>query len=222
MSEQPPTNCPNMEPDRDKLASIFDKYGSPDPKYIERLPKGGTTLDFIGHARITQWLLEVDPLWTIEPVAFDEAGLPARVKHGNMVQAGFWMTVCGHRRYCIGSVEERKQDIGKELISDGIRNGAMRHGFALDLWSKLPLGEEPEPAPAPKKKAAAKKAPEPAPVADDELADPTVIEKFVNACKGAGLDPQEVCRHADVPNFQTATLADLDRLRSSFKELISK
>ncbi len=219
-----------MEQDRETLATIFDKYGSPDAKYIERLPKGGTTLDFVGHARITQWLLEVDPLWSIEPVAFDEAGLPARTKHGNMVQAGFWMTVCGHRRYCVGSVEERKQDIGKELISDGIRNGAMRMGFALNLWSKLPLGEEPEPSPAPKKKAAAKKAaPEPEPVADDELADPTVVENFINACKGAKLDATEVCRHAGVPvdavmdlDAPTATFADLDRLRSSFKELISQ
>ena len=207
-----------MEADRDKLASIFEKYGSPDPKYIERLPKGGTTLDFIGHARITQWLLEVDPLWTIEPVAFDEAGLPARVKHGNMVQAGFWMTVCGHRRYCIGSVEERKQDIGKELISDGIRNGAMRLGFALNLWSKLPLGEEPEAAPAPKKKAPAKKAPEPAPVADTQQVDPARIGKFKAACAVAGLTVEQVTFHAGV-ELDTATLEDFDKLRASFDQL---
>lgn len=210
-----------MEPDRDKLASIFDKYGSPDAKYIERLPKGGTTLDFVGHARITQWLLEVDPLWTIEPVAFDEAGLPARTKHGNMVQAGFWMTVCGHRRYCVGSVEERKPDIGKELISDGIRNGAMRHGFALDLWSKLPLGEEPEPAPAPKKKAPAKK-PAPQPPADDQKVSEQQVTNFINACKGAQLDPQDVAKHAKVADIENITLADLDRLRDSFKEIISQ
>ena len=206
-----------MEVDRDKLASIFDKYGSPDAKYIERLPKGGTTLDFVGHARITQWLLEVDPLWTIEPVAFDEAGLPARSKHGNMVQAGFWMTVCGHRRYCVGSVEERKQDIGKELISDGIRNGAMRHGFALDLWSKLPLGEEPEVAPTQKKKTS-KKAPEPAPVADTQQVDPARIGKFKAACEIAGLTVEQVTFHAGV-DLDTATLEDFDKLRASFEQL---
>ena len=105
----------------------------------------------------------------------------------------------------------------------------MRFGLALSLWSKEEWGGESDVAPAPKKKAPAKKAPEPVPVADDELADTQVIEKFVNACKGAGLDPTEVCRHADVPadavldfNVPTATIADLDRLRSSFKELISK
>ena len=212
-----------MEPDRETLATIFDKYGSPDAKYIERLPKGGTTLDFVGHARITQWLLEVDPLWSIEPVAFDEAGLPARSKHGNMVQAGFWMTVCGHRRYCVGSVEERKQDIGKELISDGIRNGAMRHGFALDLWSKLPLGEEPEVATAPKKKAPAKKAtPEPAAPSDNDKVDKDNVTKFIAACKGAKLDPQDVAKRAQVSDIENITLADLDRLREAFKEMIAE
>lgn len=210
-----------MEPDRDKLASIFDKYGSPDAKYIELLPKGGTTLPFVGHARITQWLLEVDPLWTIEPVAFDDAGLPARTKHGNMVQAGFWMTVCGHRRYCVGSVEERKQDIGKELISDGIRNGAMRHGFGLELWSKLPLGEEPEVAPAPKKKAPAKK-PAPEPPTGDEKVSEQQAQGFINACKEAQLDPKKVAEHAKVADIENITLAELDRLRKSFKEIISQ
>jgi len=205
----------------DKLATVFDKYGSPDPKYIERLPKGGTTLDFIGHARITQWLLEIDPLWTIEPVAFDEAGLPARVKHGNMVQAGFWMTLCGHRRYCVGSVEERKADIGKELISDGIRNGAMRFGLALELWSKLPLGDDPEPAPAKKiiaAKKTAKKTAEPAPVADNQTVDPAAIGKFKAACDLAGLSQDEVARHAGV-NLNNVTVSDMDALRASFKTL---
>lgn len=211
----------------DKLATVFDKYGSPDPKYVERLPKGGTTLDFIGHARITQWLLEIDPMWTIEPVAFDEAGLPARVKHGTMVQAGFWMTLCGHRRYCVGSVEERKTDIGKELVSDAIRNGAMRFGLALDLWSKLPLGEEPEPAPAKKtaaKKAAIKVA---APVEDSDTSepidptapvDPAALGKFKAACDLNGLSQEEVAKHAGV-DLSNVTVGDMDLLRASFKTL---
>jgi hypothetical protein len=206
----------------DKLATIFDKYGSPDPKYIEHLPKGGTTLDFIGHARITQWLLEIDPEWTIEPVAFDEGGLPARVKHGNMVQAGFYLTLCGHRRYCVGSVEDRKADIGKELVSDGIRNGAMRFGLATTLWSKLPLGEDPvQPAPAKKtvKKTAAKKTAAPAPeVSDDELVDPATIGKFKAACDLNGLSQDEVAQHAGV-NLNRVTLGDMDALRASFKTL---
>lgn len=204
----------------DVLATVFKNYGSPDSKYIERLPKGGTTLDFIGHARITQWLLEIDPLWSIEPVAFDEAGLPARVKHGNMVQAGFWMTLCGHRRYCVGSAEDRKSDIGKELVSDAIRNGAMRFGLALDLWSKLPLGEEPEPAPAKKTaaKKTAKKTAEPAPVADDQTVDPAAIGKFKAVCDLNGLSPEEVATHAGV-DLNNVTVSDMDKLRASFKTL---
>lgn len=209
-----------MSTKHEKLLTIFEKYGTPDPKYIERLPKGGTTLDFIGHARITQWLLEIDPMWSIEPVAFDEAGLPARVKHGNMVQAGFWMTLCGHRRYCIGSVEERKADIGKELISDAIRNGSMRYGLATELWSKLPLGEDLEPPPAKKpaaKKPAAKKAAAPS-VPDEEQVDPAALGKFKAACDIHGVSQEAVAAHANV-DLKNVTVGDMDKLRASFKEL---
>ena len=100
----------------EKLAQIVKDHAVPDPSIVGKLPRGGTQLDYVGHAEVTRILLEIDPLWTIEPVAFDEAGLPARVKIGTMVQAGFWMTVLGHRRYCVGSVEDRKVDIGKELV----------------------------------------------------------------------------------------------------------
>ena len=210
-----------------KLRAVLSLYAVPDPKHVERLPKGGTTLDFVGHARITQWLIEIDPLWSIEPVAFDEAGLPARTKIGNMVQAGFWLTLLGHRRYCVGSVEDRKSDCGKELVSDAIRNGAMRFGIALDLWSKMPLGDEPD-APAPARKPAPKKAVSPsqpnmpAPhVVGVELVDPVQLEKFYAACRGAGLDPADVASHALV-TLDEVTVNDLDALRASFKELISK
>jgi len=141
----------------DKLAQIVKDHAVPDPSMVGKLPRGGTQLDYVGHAEVTKILLEVDPLWSLEPVAFDEAGLPAREKVGTMIQAGFWMTVLGHRRYCVGSVEDRKVDIGKELVSDAIRNGAMRFGIALSLWSKEEWGDQPA---KPAKKAPAKKAPQ--------------------------------------------------------------
>ena len=48
---------------------------APFPKSaIGRMPKGGTFLDYVGHAATTQRLLEVDPAWTWEPVAFDDRG----------------------------------------------------------------------------------------------------------------------------------------------------
>ncbi len=210
------------EPNAEKLRLVLDKYAVPDPKIVGKLPRGNIQLDYVGHAEITRILTEIDPLWKLEPLKIDDDGLPAyRVENGMAHMMGA-LTLLGHTRLGVGSAPHNKQDLLKELWSDLIRNCSMRFGIAVSLWSKEEWGGDTAPTSAPKKKAPAKKAPEPAPVADDELADTQVIEKFVNACKGAGLEVQEVCRHADVPNLQTATLADLDRLRSSFKELISQ
>ena len=212
----------------DKLAQIVKDHAVPDPSMVGKLPRGGTQLDYVGHAEVTKILLEVDPLWTLEPVAFDEAGLPAREKVGTMIQAGFWMTVLGHRRYCVGSVEDRKVDIGKELVSDAIRNGAMRFGIALSLWSKEEWGDQPA---KPVKKSAAKKAPQarqkPPEASQSDanvgeaLADPEIVGRFLAACKGGSLDSAEVAAKAGV-NLDAVTVNDMDKLRAAFKEMISK
>ena len=218
------------EPNAEKLRLVLDKYAVPDPKIVGKLPRGNIKLDYVGHAEITRILIEIDPLWKLEPLKIDDDGLPAyRVENG-MAQMMGALTLLGHTRLGVGSAPHNKQDLLKELWSDLIRNTAMRFGIAVSLWSKEEWGGESDVAPAPKKKTSAKKAaPEPMPVADDDFADVQVIENFIFACKGAGLDPTEVCRHADVPadavldpSVPTATIADLDRLRSSFKELISK
>jgi hypothetical protein len=91
-------------------------------------------LDYVGHAHVTERLLEVDPHWTWEPVAFDQAGLPSIDANG-----GLWMrlTVAGHTRIGYGHAGGKKGgDAVKEAIGDGIRNAAMRFGVALDLWKK--------------------------------------------------------------------------------------
>jgi hypothetical protein len=46
-----------------ELSEILTKYAVPDPKIVGKLPKGGTQLDFVGHADITRLLLEIDPTW---------------------------------------------------------------------------------------------------------------------------------------------------------------
>jgi len=211
----------------EKLAQIVKDHAVPDPSLVGKLPRGGTQLDYVGHAEVTKILLEIDPLWSIEPAALDAAGLPAREKIGTMVQAGFWMTVCGHRRYCVGSVEDRKVDIGKELVSDAIRNGAMRFGIALSLWSKEEWGEQPAKPAKPVKKTA-KKAPQTPPeapqsdaTADQAPADPEIVGRFIAACKGGSLNPDEVANKAGV-NLDAVTVNDMDKLRAAFKEMISK
>jgi hypothetical protein len=104
------------------------------PNQVGKLPKGGVTLDFVGHGHVTQRLLDVDPAWNWEPVAFDEHGLPLLDEFG-----GLWirLTVCGVTRLGYGDAGGRKgNNAVKEAIGDALRNAGMRFGLALDLWCK--------------------------------------------------------------------------------------
>lgn len=93
-------------------------------------------LDYVGHAALTDRLLDVDPAWSWEPVAFRD-GLPAFDGTG-----GLWikLTVCGVTRLGYGHAASKPGvDPGareKEVIGDALRNAAMRFGAALDLWHK--------------------------------------------------------------------------------------
>jgi len=106
-------------------------------------------LDYVGHAALTDRLLDADTFWFWEPLAFDETGLPRFDKSG-----GLWirLTVCGMSRLGYGNAEgKERMDIGsreKEVIGDALRNAGMRFGAALDLWHKGELHkEEPEAQP---------------------------------------------------------------------------
>ncbi len=98
---------------------------------IGHLPKGGVMLDYVGHAAVSDRLLQVDPGWTWEPLALDSNGLPAMDAAGNL-----WirLTVAGVTRIGVGDGKSQKERIG-----DAIRNAAMRFGVALDLWAKEDL-----------------------------------------------------------------------------------
>jgi hypothetical protein len=91
-------------------------------------------LDYVGHAALTDRLLDADPNWTWEPLAFDQRGLPALDESG-----GLWikLTVCGMTRLGYGDAAGKVGgDAMKERIGDALRNAAMRFGAALDLWHK--------------------------------------------------------------------------------------
>jgi hypothetical protein len=106
---------------------------------IGKLPKGGKLLDFVGHASVTDRLLDVDPEWTWEPLAFAANGTPLwTVDAGNAVM---WirLTVAGVSRLGVGIVKDNTDDLEKKLISDALKNAAMRFGVALSLWSKEDL-----------------------------------------------------------------------------------
>ena len=89
-------------------------------------------------------------------------GLPAiRIQDGEIHRrdkeplkvrmATMWgqMTLNGVTRWAVGSVEAHKPDLDKELVSDFIRNAAMRFGVALGLWMK-DTGASAQPRPAPR------------------------------------------------------------------------
>lgn len=112
-------------------------------------------LDYVGHAALTDRLLDADPMWFWEPVAFNEAGLPAFDGTG-----GLWirLTVGGVTRLGYGHAASKPgQDPGareKEVIGDALRNAAMRFGAALDLWHKGDLHlDETDDKPAPQQSA---------------------------------------------------------------------
>ena len=105
-----------------------------------------THLDYVGHAATTDRLLDADPAWSWEPMAYSD-GLPKFDSTG-----GLWirLTVCGVTRIGYGHAASATfKDIGareKEVIGDAIRNAAMRFGCGLEFWHKGELHVEDESA----------------------------------------------------------------------------
>ena len=118
-------------------------------------------LDYVGHAALTDRLLQVDPEWTWEPLAVGEDGLPRFDQNG-----GLWirLTILGVTRLGYGDADgKRGGNAVKEAIGDALRNAGMRFGAALDLWHKgdladaeaaqSPVNVKPEPSPEDRAKA---------------------------------------------------------------------
>jgi hypothetical protein len=121
---------PPEPPQLDKLAALRKPF--PEDQLGTLPGRGGSRpLTYVGHADLTARLLDVDPLWSWEPFALDERGLPAFDKDGNL-----WirLTVCGHTRIGVGDAGNGKG--AKEAIGDALRNAGMRFGAALELWAK--------------------------------------------------------------------------------------
>jgi hypothetical protein len=96
-------------------------------------------LDYVGHAEITDRLLQVDPAWNWEPVANDTDGLPKFDAHG-----GLWirLTVGGVTRLGYGDAQGKTgPNAIKEAIGDALRNAAMRYGVGIDLWGATYKGD---------------------------------------------------------------------------------
>ena len=72
---------------------------------ISYLPKGGVKLAYVGHAALTDRLLNADAGWAWEPLALTAQGIPALDESG-----GLWirLTVCGVTRLGYGDAGAKK------------------------------------------------------------------------------------------------------------------
>ena len=80
-------------------------------------------LDYVGHAALTDRLLDCDPEWNWEPVSVNADGSPAIDKDG-----GMWirLTVCGVTRLGYGDAAGKSGgDAMKERIGDCLASGTM-------------------------------------------------------------------------------------------------
>jgi hypothetical protein len=123
------------ELDTQMLKAVLEQYAIPDPKIVGTIPRNGINLAYVSHADITKILIEIDPSWNWQPVAWDNGRPAIHVENGT---ATMWatLTLLGKTLLGVGSVRADKQDLDKELIGDFLRNASMRFGIALSLWSK--------------------------------------------------------------------------------------
>lgn len=201
---------------RDALLNVLLKHAVPDPKIVGKLPKGGIQLDFVGHADITRILIEIDPCWRWVPIAWENGRPLIHVENGIATMWGE-LTLLGHARLGVGSCRADKQDLDKELVSDFLRNAAMRFGIALSLWTKQEwedLNNNPSPA---KQSNATKRQTQTVPNADEPV-DAVTMQKFIEACAKNNIDHDQVADMAGV-DLKTATVGDMSKLRVAFKQI---
>jgi ribosomal protein S27E len=176
----------------EELAAVLDKWGKPDPSLVGKLPRvtckdcsdrqrtcqkhtkakcdvcgafvstAHIHLDYMGHAEVTRALIEIDPGWSWEPVAWSEQGEPLVQVRQNTARLWGRLTLLGVSRIGVGSCQASKDDVEKELVGDFLRNAAMRFGVGLSLWSKSEWDDHHDDTPVPEP---------PVPMADREVVD---------------------------------------------------
>ena len=148
-------------------------------------------LDYVGHAALTDRLLDCDLAWDWNPMSTDDHGLPAFDRNG-----GLWisLTVCGVTRFGYGDADGKTGgNAVKEAIGDALRNAAMRFGAALDLWHKGdPHIDEETPE---------------APQSQDEA-----FAKISMLLKATGTAVDNVCKAAKVQSLDQLSPAQADKV----------
>ncbi len=117
------------------LKAVVEEYAVPDPKIVGTIQRSGVDLSFIGHADITRILLDVDPMWSWEPIEWVNGQPAIHVENGIATMWGR-LTLLGKTMICVGSAKADKAEYAKEIVGDLIRNGSMRFGIGISLWSK--------------------------------------------------------------------------------------
>jgi hypothetical protein len=145
-------------------------------------------LDYVGHADLTQRLLDVDPTWTWEPFTQEQImALPPVLR-----DAGLWinLTVLGVTRPGFGDAQGKTgPNAVKEMIGDALRNAGMRFGIALDLWAKGDRSWAKAPDETPESQVAD---PQAAPVQENMTAEQAALEASSRHTRGDVLDDMTV------------------------------
>ena len=197
-----------------KLEDIIKQYGVPDPSIVGKLPRGGTQLDFVGHAEITRILIDVDAMWSWEPCGWVN-GRPAITETNGMATMWGNLTILGKSMLGVGSVRADKSDLDKELVGDFLRNASMRFGICLSLWSKSEWDDKSAVAGKPQAGKAVAST-----VTDDTAPlNKTQVKQFVDACEKAGLTPSAVAEKAGLNWAGQILQKDLSTLRTAFTQM---
>jgi len=137
-----PRNVRKNDNDKFQCNQSNGRKVSLDGKYCGGYHALAIHLDYVGHAALTDRLLQADPEWSWEPLAIGENGLPVFDKDG-----GLWirLSICGVTRLGYGDSQGKTGgNAVKEAIGDALRNAGMRFGAALDLWHKGDLHDASE------------------------------------------------------------------------------
>lgn len=228
-----------------RLGEVLRNWAAPPPEAIDKLPKptkkenqkgvcrecGGyhglpaVHLDYVGHAWVTRALIEADPLWTWEPVAWTEAGEPLITNAGGHLRLWIRLTLHGKTIPAVGTCPSSKPEPEKELIGDALRNGAMRFGIALSLWAKdewADLGHENAGAgvagSTPVDEMGASQKPAPAPAPDLKRVVEAARAQMTAAQKSA---VREFMAANDIPSLAKATAPQLEQLADECERVLN-
>jgi hypothetical protein len=185
------------------LRAVLDEYATPDPKIVGTIPRNGINLAYVSHADITKILIEIDPSWNWQPVAWDN-GRPAITVMNDTATMWASLTLLGKTLLGVGTAKANKPDLDKELIGDFLRNAAMRFGISLSLWSKQDWSDQTTVTSLPRVQAQRAEAAEPY-VSNHPakgVPSPKVVKEFIDDNMPSFDEIKEIFGATEVTNIQ--------------------